>query len=158
MPRSVMPPCRRHRLACVAAAVTGLTGCSPSSEPATRHQPTDAEVDAGARAYFAELSADSTVLHRRDALQGDAAMAFAWLERVLARPNVASFGYHLARVDGNSPAYALARATAKGKLSPVAGKAYVTLRYVPDGLACPEYHGVVDPEGPTLLAFWGEGG
>jgi hypothetical protein len=70
-----------------------------------------------------------------------------------------AYAYVLERVVGEDPtAYALARAAAQGVVRPVAGRAYVTLRYRPDGLACPEHHGVIDPDAPSLLAFWTEGG
>lgn len=37
-------------------------------------------------------------------------------------------------------------------------KVYLQIQIIPFGLACPEYHGVVDPNPPKLLSFWGEGG
>lgn len=156
-------------LAPLAALATAalLAGCPAPPTPAppgpagvapAASSPAPPDDLARVRAFLAALGPERTTLHSASPGDGAAAATFAWLDRAITRTKVGAYAYHLARVDGGSDAYALRRAAAQQKLEPLPGKAYVTVRFQPDGLACPEYHGVIDPDAPSLLAFWGEGG
>ena len=52
----------------------------------------------------------------------------------------------------NQNAYAVRRVTGLET-----NKVYIQIQVIPDGLACPEFHGVMDPKPLRLVAFWGEG-
>jgi hypothetical protein len=59
----------------------------------------------------------------------------------------------------NQNAYAVRRISALNTKTVLdTNKPYLQIQIAPDGLACPEYHGVVDPNPLKLLSFWGEGG
>jgi hypothetical protein len=82
-----------------------------------------------------------------------------WLRRELPIPEAEhDFKLILTRSSlADRSAYALRRGVELG-LGLADDRTYVQVRYIPDGLACPEFHGVIDQRGPTLLLFWSEGG
>lgn len=70
-----------------------------------------------------------------------------------------AFAFRLSKATPRSPgAYALQRHRAQGFVPLSPSKNYIQVQYVPKGLACPEYHGVVDLENLKLISFWVEGG
>jgi hypothetical protein len=137
-----------------------LCSCVPTAQAEAPLRPGDLAL---AKVFFGRMNEKPFVLTSDPKkLNESERAALAWLNQGIPaagenKPGHFSYLLHAGK-PGDADAYALRRHAAQdfAPLDPT--KTYVQVRYRPDGLACPEFHGVIDPDGPTLLSFWGEGG
>ncbi len=118
---------------------------------------------AAAASFFATVGSARQTLHSDDQPSNlGAASALAWLNNTIPtsieNPD-GQLSYVLSSATpGSAGAYALQRHAELGFPALEDGQSYIQIQCIPRGLACPELHGVIDPAGPTLLSYWGEGG
>lgn len=144
-------------LGCVAATVLVCASTSCAGEVTNTPPNPKAEL-ARIERYLGTIGAERTVIASSNLVSTSSQYALvSWLnstnEMIRRLTGAGDFSVVLSMASPtNQNAYAVRKVTGLAT-----NKVYIQIRVIPDGLACPEYHGVIDPKPLRLLAFWGEG-
>ena len=142
----------------VAAAVL-LPAATSFADEATNSPPNSKGEQARIEQYLGAIGTGRTVIVSSNLVSTSCEYALVnWLNSTNAMLrnliNARDFSVVLSKASPtNQNAYAVRQVTGLET-----NKLYIQIQIIPNGLACPEYHGVIDPKPLKLLAFWGEGG
>ena len=108
--------------------------------------------------YFDSLGTNRIVVESTNLLAGSREAALVnWLkisnEQIQRLTTGGAFRLVLSKAKPADPnAYAAAKVRGLD-----ANRTYIQFQIIPGGLACPEFHGVMEQKPPKLISFWGEG-
>ena len=146
-----------------------LVGCDPPENPSTarstsphagisQNRAVDVQV---VKAFFRDLG-DIQYSVSRDDIGSDERLGhvFQWVRDAIPSSQIRDYEIKVLRFStattSSESAYELKIHQARGFVQLSPGRVYVQLHAIHDA-SDPEFHGVIDGEGPTLLSFWGDG-
>ena len=147
-------------------AIVCLIGCEGAGPVSLIQSTPQAAVEvesAEVGSFFRELEGERQIINSTNLAQDRRGRTICrWLQQ--ANPEIRE----LAKQDfllvltparfGDTKSYALRRHQAQSFALLEPNKVYIQFQVIPHGVACPEYHGVIEPLEPKLLSFWHEGG